>query len=123
MKRNEILTRVDKLNLKARSAWRKGVFTYAYLLLWDLKKDKVLTAENCQHILLNGARNWKDYSEKGMAFVYDGDIAETLCTPSELKKTKDGRRRPNRHESWLDVQARALYQAYFLIYEIISGRK
>jgi hypothetical protein len=39
------------------------------------------------------------------------DIAERLCTPSELKKTRHGDRKPNSREEWLDVQARALYQA------------
>lgn len=122
MTKNEIWTRLDNLYPKARSAWRKGVFTYAYQLLCNLEREN-LTVENYQHILLNGARDWKEYSENGMPFVYDGDIAETLCTPSELKKLQGGSRKPNRYESWIDVQARALWQADYLIYEIISGRK
>ena len=43
--------------------------------------------------------------------TYGGDIAERLCTPSELKKTRHGERRPNSREEWLDTQARALHQA------------
>lgn len=43
--------------------------------------------------------------------MYDGDIAERLCTPSELRKTRGGELNPNCRESWLDVQARALYRA------------
>lgn len=39
------------------------------------------------------------------------DIAELLCSPSELKRKKYGERRPNSREEWLDVQARALAQA------------
>lgn len=34
-----------------------------------------------------------------------------LCTPSELRRTHNGERRPNSREEWLDTQARALYQA------------
>ncbi len=47
----------------------------------------------------------------GSRLCYDSDIARHYCTPSELKRTKDGARRPNAREDWLDVQARAIYQA------------
>ena len=61
--------------------------------------------------MLNGATDWREYSWGGCSLIYDGDIAERLCTPSELKKTRGGERRPNSREEWLDTQARALYQA------------
>lgn len=61
--------------------------------------------------MLNGAQDWGQYSWGGSALIYDGDIAEHLCCPSELKKNRHGERRPNSREEWLDVQARALYQA------------
>lgn len=47
----------------------------------------------------------------GSHLCYDSDIARHYCTPSELKRTRDGERRPNAREDWLDVQARAIYQA------------
>ena len=47
----------------------------------------------------------------GSHLCYDSDIARHYCTPSELKRTRDGERRPNAREEWLDVQARAIYQA------------
>lgn len=47
----------------------------------------------------------------GSHLCYDYDIARHYCTPSELKRTRDGARRPNAREEWLDVQARAIYQA------------
>lgn len=47
----------------------------------------------------------------GSHLCYDSDIARHYCTPSELKRTRDGARRPNAREEWLDVQARAIYQA------------
>ena len=53
----------------------------------------------------------KHSSWGGSHLCYDHDIARHYCTPSELKRTKDGQRRPNAREEWLDVQARAIYQA------------
>ena len=67
-------------------------------------------------MLLNGADDWKQYSWGGCSFIYDGQIAENLATPSELKRTDDGRLKPNKNEEWLDTQARALYQAFRLIW-------
>ncbi|HZK45919.1 MAG TPA: hypothetical protein VFD34_06795, partial [Clostridia bacterium] len=65
--------------------------------------------------LLNGADNWNQYSYGGSALIYDGDIAERLCSPSEYKRSREGERRPNSREEWLDVQARALNQAANMI--------
>lgn len=57
------------------------------------------------------------------ALVYDGDIAAALCNPSELKKTRNGERRPNSQEEWLDVQARALRQAFRRVYSAIRAAR
>jgi len=101
-----------------RSAWNKGVTAYALEMLDDLADDsQETTAEDLstwasiKAKLLNGADDWSVYSWGGSALIYAGDIAERLCCPSELKKTRGGERRPNNREGWLDVQARALYQA------------
>ena len=68
--------------------------------------------------LLNGADNWKEYSYGGCSFVYNADICLRLCTPSTIKKTKNGMRNPNGKENWLDVQTRALYQASHIILKL-----
>ena len=60
----------------------------------------------------------KQYSYGGSALISDVDICRRLCSPSEIKKTKNGKRRPNKQENWMDIQARALYQAYMLIMKI-----
>ena len=107
-------------DVKAKSAWRKGVKNYAIDLLDELAAeygneyqfDNTIALENG---LLNGAKNWNDYSYGGCALIYDGDIAKALCTPSELKKSKNARYNPNCRETWLDVQTRALKQAWLLI--------
>lgn len=99
---------------KDRSAWDRGVNAYALELLDNLAEltpDDLADPEKVRRALLNGADTWQQYSYGGCALIYDGDIAERLCTPSELKRCKDGDRNPNSRETWLDVQRRALYQA------------
>ena len=105
---------------KQRSAWDKGVTQYALELVDELTEqidggyfDELNLSEpkKVRAALLNGAADWSQYSWGGCSLIYDSDIAERLCCPSELKKTRNGERRPNSREEWLDVQARALRQA------------
>ena len=105
---------------KDRSAWNKGVTVYALELLESLREaieggyffpDDLSAPKVLNKALLNGASDWSEYSWGGSALIYDSDIAERLCNPSELKKTRNGERRPNAREEWLDCQARALFQA------------
>ncbi len=109
---------------KTRSAWSKGVTLYALELL-DNIRDLTAVDNMClmRKAMLNGASDWKEYSWGGCSLIYDTDIAERLCTPSELKRTRGGARRPNSCEEWLDVQARALYQAASLICRAAEGCK
>ena len=111
-------------NRKTRSAWDKGVTLYALELLDNLRD--IPAADNRQEIqkaLLNGASDWRAYSHGGCSLIYDGDIAARLCSPSEFRRTRGGEWRPNRRESWLGVQARALYQAFRLICRAAEGCK
>ena len=103
-----------------RSAWSKGVTAYALELVEGLEEaidggyfdpSDLEAPKLVERALLNGASDWSAYSWGGCSLIYDGDIAERLCCPSELKKTRNGERRPNSREEWLDVQARALFQA------------
>ena len=76
-----------------------------------ISADDLNTPADFSRALLNGASDWSAYSWGGSSLIYNGDIAARLCCPSELKKTREGERRPNSREDWLDVQARALAQA------------
>lgn len=110
------------LHTNYRSAWARGVAEYALELLHDLADngEEEYTGSPYDHrALLNGASCWQEYSEGGCALIFDGDIAERLCTPSELRRTNYGKRNPNSRESWIDVQTRALFQAELLINGII----
>lgn len=109
----------NQINAKrCRSAWDRGVRLYALELIdsmeersqWDVEPFPY-TLKECRRWMLNGAADWQQYSEGGCSLCYDVDIAKRLCTPSELKKTDNGRKAPNARESWIDVQTRALYQA------------
>lgn len=73
--------------------------------------DLFVSRMSLMNIMKNGAESWSAYSWGGCGLIYDSDIAEHYCTPSELKKVRGGDRRPNSREEWLDVQARALRQA------------
>ena len=119
-------------NEKPRSAWGRGVKEYAEELAEELEEaiqggyftdDKLTDRAALKAQLLNGAKDWSQYSYGGSALIYDGDIAERLCSPSELKKTKGGERRPNIREEWLDVQARALRQAANMIMRLASSEQ
>lgn len=109
---NRIFERIE--HLKPSSAWNNGVMRYALELINSIEVGEEITEKN----ILNGADNWKEYSEGGYSLIYDVNICHRLCTPSEIKKTKDGKRQPNKQETWIDVQARALYQAACLIMKI-----
>lgn len=94
------------------SKWNDGVNEYVQELQEFLEENNLeVTKEN----MLNGASDWNQYSYGGSSLIYDYDIAERLATPSEIKNRtrKDGslNQMANARESWLDVQARALYQA------------
>lgn len=120
---NEITMKEElkKVNAKHnRSAWNRGVNEYAEIMLDDIIDSMELYKETFDDMntkllkvrALNGASDWKEYSWGGCSLIYDEDIAKRLCNPSELKKTDNGRKRPNKNEKWLDTQARALYQAF-----------
>ena len=101
-------------NHPVRSAWRKGIRSYALEMVYSAEGELASVAD-LEKELLNGAANWRDYSYGGCSLIYDEDIARRLCAPSEYRKTRRGERAPNARESWLDVQARALGQAATLI--------
>lgn len=69
---------------------------------------KIESVYSCMHYI-------KESSYGGNWLIYNDDIAAHYCTPSELKRVthKDGtiRDHANSREDWLDVQARAHYQA------------
>ena len=119
---------------KDRSAWNKAVTVYALEILETIEERSNYEGHEPQNraelrdYALNGAQDWQHPNDLykawnvaswgGSYLIYDYEIAERTCNPSELKRTKGGERRPNSREEWLDVQARALFQAYNRIAKI-----
>lgn len=109
-----------------RSAWGRGVQAYATYIaetLADQAHEVEPTRVAIERIALNGARDWNQYSWGGCSLVYDEDIAKLLCPPSTLKRKRNGALPPNSCEEWLDVQARALVQAFRRVCRIAKTLK
>ena len=121
---------VEKIS--TRSAWDRGVKEYAEEFVFD-DLSEVIEYEGWPGVptdgsllkdaLLNGASDWSQYSWGGSSLIYNEDIAERLCTPSELKKYNargGGSYIPgNNKEELLDIQARALNQAYVKVRDAV----
>ena len=115
---NAVSTAVEQT--KTRSAWSKGVKRYASELCEELSEavrcgwvdaDDLSNRRLFEKAMLNGAKDWRQYSEGGCSLIWDYDIANRLCNASELKRTAYGAKEPNSRENWIDVQSRALFQA------------
>ena len=104
-----------------RSKWACGVQYLALYIIDNYADDEpeaVVDFRNLEVTLLNGAASWEVYAFGGNLLIADSDIALTLCTPSELRRctAADGTLKgPNKRETWMDVQARAAAQAWWLI--------
>ena len=115
-----MIKNLEEKEKKARSKWDKAVLQDGQRLLenvleWMEDEEEV---EINEKLLLNGAENWKKFSWGGSALIYNGEIAEHYSTPSELKFwgfTKNGGVKRDTNtigKHLLDIQAKALYQAW-----------
>ena len=121
----------ERQKTKARSCWGRGVHCYVDDFIDYLEELESFRGSQCsldnpaalKIILLNGASDWLAYSYTGNSLCYNYDIAKRLCTPSEFKRCKEGYNNPNSKEDWCQCQARALYQAFFKLKNIINNIK
>lgn len=125
MKRNEIIKELENEQMKQRSKWSRGVYQIAIDRVEELDSNEVITWYN----LLNGAlfaglkENHKNiydackkYSWGGCYLIYDEDIANLLSNRSEAYTKKGNfKNKPNKNEEWLDIQSRAIYQAFRIL--------
>jgi hypothetical protein len=104
-----------------RSARERGVKAQALDLI-EGHDTLRCHAEELQEQLLNNARDWYQYSWGGSALVYNGDIAERYMTPSELKRYNAPGHDAEMAfggENLIDMQARALKQAYRVVFQAV----
>lgn len=101
---------------KPRSAWSRGVNNIAIDIVSEILENA--NGNDAPHFnrVDDFSKHFYNVSlreavDGGCFLVYDSDIAANFCTPSELKRTKNGAYNPNRSESWLDVLYRGIYQA------------
>ena len=106
-------------SMPTRSAWARGVKATAYDLLEQMEENGITEPKKAD--LLNGAQDWNQWAYGGCGLIYDADIAERYCSPSELKRCRGGELNPNSRESWLDVEARAAFQAGAYIVRALRG--
>lgn len=102
-----------------RGAWSRGVRAYALDIINNFFEWTAFNEDNGEplpvldeHTALNGANNWRHYSEGGCGLVYSYSIAERLLNASEFKKFEAGKIND------LDILAcegRALCQAWQLV--------
>ena len=110
-----------------RSAWNKGVKAYALDLLanfYDWSEYNERAGEELPTLdevtALNGAKDWSAWAYGGCGLVYDAYICDRLCTKSEQKRYKGGQIVPTPATTWLDLEARAVRQAWCLIARVVA---
>lgn len=107
---------------KRASAWRRGVIAEAMDMLDNAEEwGDTLPTTGVRKYLLNGAESASQYAYGGCSLIYDADIAERYCTPSELRRTRGGELDPSSDETWLDVEARGVESAVCTIAHAVIG--
>ncbi len=116
----DVLKVLDSKVSSTHGAWNRAVLAYARELVDNIPDSVRVSPDAVSETLLLGASSWREFNSNGCSLIYDYDIAERCCSPSEFKRSRGGRRAPNKGETWLDVQARALYQASLLVGEVVN---
>lgn len=102
------------------SAWDRGVHAQALDMLYNMRDDDLIPmqSKDLLPLLLNGARDWKQYSHGGCALACNVDIAERYLCPSQLTRYMapghEASEAPG-GEDLMDMQERACRLAFRLI--------
>ena len=115
---NDILKLKDEVNtLKYRSKFGEGVKLYMIDILYNLQEVSDETLIFNKNNAYNGTDDALIASISGNFLVYDDDIKERLLSKSEVKKYKKSK--TYHGESWLELQAYAIYLAYKKLYSMM----
>lgn len=98
---------------RPRGIWRRGVLRAALELLERFPDERVLVGD-VRRILLDGSRDWHEYSASGRALADEEDIARRYLTPRRFESWREG---SHPHIDLVMMQARALHEACGLIEE------
>ena len=109
--------------------WTRAVCQYAMEMLESFEENNGFDVEKLnEKSLLRGARDWQQYSNGGFSLVGNSEIAERLCSPTQLYIYERGMKAPvgmktlqgtaHSDSSWIDVQAVALKQAAEMVLEV-----
>lgn len=119
-----LVAEAEKMSKSERSYWSRGVASlirdYGEKVLQE-HDGEIISARDFYKLWNRGADSLRDAVYGGSFDIWNYDIAKRLCTPSELKKNNEGMRSPNKSESWLDVEIRAMYQAMYKSFAIMKA--
>lgn len=123
-----------------RSTYERGVQQTAIdLAQWAVEQQRYESADTgtptdltddylkLRRYFLNGADTWLEYSEGGCALIWTEDIAARYAPPSEIRRLASGEIAPTHYdrihgtETWLELQAHGLHDAFRLIWRIIDA--
>lgn len=116
-----LVEEAEKLSRTERSCWSRGVASLVRDYAEDVLREhdgETATIKEFDQLWNCGAETLRDAVYGGCFDIWNYDIAKRLCTPSEFKRTKEGMREPNRRETWLDVEYRAICRAVCLAWSI-----
>ena len=113
----------EKMSRTERTYWSRGVASlirdYAEEVLSEHDGEE-LNVQDFYKLWNCGAETLRDAVYGGSYDIWNYDIAKRLCSPSVFKKSKEGMRRPNRYEEWLDVEYSAICCAMSKSFLILS---
>ena len=98
----------------AHSTWERGCVQLAMKILINVSDNlsMIHSLDKLRLYSLGGANDWVEYSYSGRGLRNECEICKMLCSPSIAERKKCGVLKPNKAETWWDVQARALEQAW-----------
>lgn len=119
MTKQELLQRLQAL--KTRGALGAGRKEYALELAETLEcTDVPRDFKTLRKLLLNGAKDWEQYSYGGCSLIYDEDICRRICTERVQKRKHYGELQPDGGRTWLDLQAAVLGQAFRMVWNVVK---
>ena len=106
---------LEDLSRERTSAWNRGLAEYIREIAKEAARvynfKELNNYQDFKKCLLHGAQDWQQYAYGGSSLIYDEDICNRLCTKSEKRRFKNGLLDPAKNKLWMDIQARALWQA------------